>query len=56
MIRNFANISWLLHHYNAPAHPALSVKKILTSKQTTVLEHPPHSPDLAPPQLFYFVP
>ncbi|KAF6272388.1 hypothetical protein mRhiFer1_009549 [Rhinolophus ferrumequinum] len=49
----FANNSWLLHHDNAPAHSALSVREFLASKQITVLEHPPYSPDLAPSDFLY---
>jgi hypothetical protein len=36
-----------LHHDNAPAHAALSVREFLATKQITVLEHPAYSPDLA---------
>jgi histone-lysine N-methyltransferase SETMAR len=43
-----------LHHDNAPAHTALSVREFLASKQTTVLEHPPYSSDLAPNDFFLF--
>jgi hypothetical protein len=43
----FANNSWILHYDNAPAHTALSMKEFVASKQITVLEHPPYSPDLA---------
>ena len=50
----FANISWILHHDNAPAHTALSVRKFLATKQLTVLEHPAYSPDLAPSDFFLF--
>jgi len=32
----FANNSWILHHDNAPAHTALSVKEFLATKQITV--------------------
>ena len=39
MTRNFANDSWILHHENAPAQTALSVRDFL-AKQITVLEHP----------------
>ena len=46
----FANNSWILHHDNAPAHTALSVREFLVTKQITVLEHPAYSLDLAPPQ------
>jgi hypothetical protein len=34
----FANNSWILHHDNAPAHTALSVRDFLASKQITVLD------------------
>ena len=44
----FANNSWILHHDNAPAYTALSVREFLATKQITVLEHPVYSPDLAP--------
>jgi transposase len=50
----FANNSWILHHDNAPAHTALSVREILATKRITVLEHPPYSPDLAPSDFFLF--
>jgi len=51
----FANNSWILHHNNAPAHMALSVKECLATKQITVLEHPAYSPDLAPNDFFLFL-
>ena len=50
----FANNSWILHHDNAPAHTALSVREFLATKQITVLEHPAYSPDLAPNEFFLF--
>jgi hypothetical protein len=40
---------------NAPAHTALSVREFLASKQITVLEHPPSSPDLASNDIFLFL-
>jgi transposase len=49
-----ANNSWILHHDNAPIHTALSVREFLVSKQMTVLENPPYSPDLAPNYFFLF--
>ena len=45
---------WILHQDNAPAHNVLSVKQFLASKNITVLEHPPYSPDLAPCDFFLF--
>jgi len=49
-----ANNSWILHHDNAPAHTALSLRQFLATKQITVLEHPPYSPDLASSHFFLF--
>ena len=46
--------TWILHHNNAPAHTALSVKQFLVSKEITTLHHPPYSPDLAPCDFFLF--
>jgi len=46
--------SWILHHGNAPAHMALSVREFLATKQITVLEHPAYSQDLAPSDFFLF--
>ena len=46
--------SWILHHDNALAHTALSVREFLATKQITVLEHPAYSPDLAPNDFFLF--
>ena len=43
----FTNNSWILHHDNAPAHTALSVREFLATKQITVLEYLPYSPDIA---------
>ena len=50
----FANDSWILHHNNAPAHTALSVREFLATKQIPVSEHPVYSPDLAPSNFFLF--
>jgi hypothetical protein len=47
-----ANNSWILHHENAPAHTALSVRELLATKQVTVLEHPVYLPDIAPSDFF----
>ena len=50
----FANNSWILHHDNAPAHTALSVREFLATKQITMFEHPAYSLDLAPNDFFLF--
>jgi len=49
-----ANNSCILHHDNAPAHTALSVREFLATKQTTVLEHRACTPVLAPSDFFLF--
>lgn len=48
------NNRWILHHDNAPAHNALSIRQFLAEKQITTLEHPPYSPDLAPCDFWLF--
>ena len=45
---------WILHQDTVPAHKALSVKQFLVNNNTTVLEHPPYLPDLAPCDLYLF--
>ena len=46
--------SWLLHHDNAPAHNALSIRQFLAEKNISVLEQPRYSPDLALCDSFLF--
>ena len=46
--------SWMLHHDNAPAHNARSIRQFLAEKNVTVLDQPPYSPDLAPCDFFLF--
>ena len=46
--------SWLLHHDNAPAHTAISIRAFLAKKNIVNLDHPPYSPDLAPCDFFLF--
>lgn len=46
--------AWILHHDNAPAHRSFIVSDFLARNRTTVLEHPPYSPDLAPCDFFLF--
>jgi len=33
--------NWFLHHDNVPAHTSLAVQQLLTSKNITVIPHPP---------------
>ena len=47
--------SWLLHHDNAPAHNALSIRQFLAENNIAVLEQPPYLPDLAPCDFFLFL-
>lgn len=46
--------SWILHQDNAPAHTASRIKEFLAKNSTSVLEHPPYSPDLAPCDFYLF--
>ena len=50
----WASNTWILHHDNAPAHAALSVRQFLATKQVNILDHPFYSPDLAPCDYFVF--
>ena len=46
------NQTWMLHHDNAPAHASLLIRSYLAKHQTSVVPHPPYSPDLAPADFF----
>jgi len=48
------NQTWMLHHDNAPAHALLLIRSYLAKHQTSVVPHPPYSPDLAPSDFFLF--
>jgi hypothetical protein len=43
-----------LHHDNAPAQKALSVKQFVVQKSITEMQHPSCSPDLAPNDFWLF--
>jgi len=45
---------WFLLHDNAPAHTAIMVQQYLAKRKVVCLDHPPYSPDLAPPDYFLF--
>ena len=44
----------MLHHDNAPAHASLLIRSYLAKHQTSVVPHPPYSPDLAQADFFLF--
>jgi len=44
--------TWMLHHDNAPAHASLLIRSYLAKHQTSVVPHPPYSPDLVPANFF----
>jgi transposase len=44
----------MLHHDNLPAHASLLIRSYLAKYQTSVVLHPPYSPDLAPADFFLF--
>ena len=48
------NNSWLLHHYNSPAHTSLLVREFLAKNNTVTMSQPPYSPDMAPCDFFLF--
>jgi len=48
------NQTWMLHHDNAPTHASLLTRSCLAKHQTSVVPHPPYSPDLAPADFFLF--
>jgi len=48
------NQTWMLHHDNPPADTSLLICSYLAKHQTSVVSHPPYSPDLAPADFFLF--
>ena len=48
------NQTWMLHHDNASAHASLLIRSYLAKHQTSVVPHPPYSPDLTPADFFLF--
>jgi histone-lysine N-methyltransferase SETMAR len=40
--------NWIVHHDNTPALDVLRVREFMAKKSITKMDHPPHSPDLAP--------
>ena len=48
------NRTWMLHHDNAPAYVSLLICSYLAKHQTSVVPHPPYSPDLTPADFFLF--
>ena len=48
------NQSWMLHHDNAPVNASILICHYLAKHQTTVLPHPPYTPDLATADFFLF--
>ena len=45
--------SWFLHHDNAPALAALSIRWFCAINHMTALPHPPYSPALVPSSVFF---
>jgi len=46
--------TWVLHHDNALSHASLLVREFLAKQTVATLPQPPYSPDLAPPDFFFF--
>jgi hypothetical protein len=53
-IRTDSLDDWVLHHDNAPAHTALSIRDFLAKKNIPELPHPPYSPNVAPCDFYLF--
>jgi len=51
---NWRSNNWILHHDNAPAHRAVTTNEFLAKHNILLLPQPPHSPDLAPCDVFLF--
>jgi len=47
-------LTWLLHHDNAPSHTAVLIHQFLVKNKVAVIPHPLYSPDLAPCDFFLF--
>jgi len=50
----WGNQTWMLHHDNAPARASLLIRSYLAKHQTSVVPHPPYSPELASADFFLF--
>jgi len=48
------NLSWVLHHDNAPADSSFVVHNFLVKNEMTVVPQPPYFPDLAAADFFLF--
>ena len=48
------NQTWMLHRDNELAQASLLIRSYLAKHQTSVVPHPPYSPDLAPADFFLF--
>jgi hypothetical protein len=44
----------MFHHNNAPGHASLLMRSYVAKHQTSVMPHPPYSPDLAPADFILF--
>jgi len=44
----------MLHHDSAPAHTSLLIRSYLAKHQTSIVPHPPYSPDLTPADFLLF--
>jgi hypothetical protein len=47
-------LTWLLHHDNAPPHTSILTQPFLAKNKFAVTPHPPYSPDLAQWDFFLF--
>jgi len=48
------NQTWMFHHDSVLAHVSLLIHSYLAKHRTSVVPHPPYSPDLVPADFFLF--
>jgi len=48
------NQTWMLHDNNVPTHVSLLICSYLIKHHTSIVPHPPYTPDLAPAEFFLF--
>ena len=48
------NQTWILHLGNVPVYASLLIRSCMIKHQTSVVPHPPYSPDLDPAHFFLF--
>ena len=50
--RLYFNVSWFLHHDNAPSHKSIILNEFLVKISINIIEKLPYSPDISPADFF----